>query len=148
MYLSSDSNKTTNDSAASKYQEDSTINTKNPLYALNKYKSNKVIWVELEPGKYTLEVVCLLQTKGSPASSQPTGTIMYQLYMKLDLINVSREDFIPPSLNFFGVLGWRGDTKDFGQTVLFYDDVTLWREKKETTFRVMSEMASISIQLE
>jgi hypothetical protein len=146
LYLSSDSNKTTNDSAAAKYQEDNTINTKNPLYALNKYKSNKVIWVELEPGKYTLEVVCLLQTGGAP--NQAVGTIIYQLYMKLDLINVSREDFIPPSLNFFGLLGWRGDTRDFGQTVLFYDDVTLWKEKKETTFRVMSEMASISIQLE
>lgn len=32
---------------------------------INKYKSSKTIWVELEPGLYTLQIVMMRQTSNS-----------------------------------------------------------------------------------
>ena len=68
--------------------------------------------------------------------------------MDYDFVNTAREVFFPPSLNYYGLLGFEEETRDFGQVTLFYDDLTLWHKKISTTFRVDSEMASGSIQLE
>lgn len=68
--------------------------------------------------------------------------------MSLDFINVSREVFLPKSLNYMGMLGSESESKDFGQLSIFYDDITLVKDFKKIYFKVTSEMASISIQLE
>jgi hypothetical protein len=41
-----------------------------------------------------------------------------------------------------------GETTRYGQVTLFYDDLTLWHPKKETTFVVRSNDSSLSIQME
>ena len=68
--------------------------------------------------------------------------------MNYDFVNTAREAFIPPSLNYYGLLGFQEETRDFGQVTLLYDDLTLWHRSISTTFQVESEMASASIQLE
>ena len=65
--------------------------------------------------------------------------------MLYDFVNVPREAFIPPSLNYYGLLGYQEETYDFGQVTIFYDDLTLWHYSVETTFMVQSEMSSLSV---
>ena len=68
--------------------------------------------------------------------------------MNYDFVNTARETFLPPSLNFHGLLGYGEETRNFGQVTLLWDDLTLWHKELETTFKVESEMASASVQLE
>ena len=68
--------------------------------------------------------------------------------MNYDFVNTAREVFFPPSLNYHGLLGFAEETRDFGHRTLFFDDLTLWHKSITTTFKVESEMASASFQLE
>ena len=126
------------------YDNDDKQNKK--VFELNKYKSSKTIWVDLEPGEYTLQILMLRQP--SKETTSYYEKINFQLYMKYDFVNVPREAFLPGHLNYHGLLGTGDETHDFGHITLFWDDLTLWHKQLDSLFTVESEMASVSIQIE
>ena len=104
------------------------------------------MWVDLEPGSYTFQI--LLFRQPDEGISRTFEKVPFQLYLDYDLVNTAREVFFPHSLNYYGLLGFREETRDFGQVTLLYDDLTLWHRSISTTFQVESEMASVAVQLE
>lgn len=116
------------------------------IFELNKYKSGKTIWVDLEPGHYTVQILAKRQPRTDFANFYEK--VNFQLYMHYDFVNVPREAFLPPSLNFHGLLGTAGETRDFGHVTLLFDDLTLWHNSVTTTFTVESEIGSFAAQLE
>lgn len=126
------------------YDNDDAKNKK--VFGLNKYKSSKTIWVDLEPGEYTIQILMFRQP--SKVTTGYYEKVNFQLYMKYDFVNVPREAFLPGHLNYHGLLGSGDETHDFGHITLFWDDLTLWHKSLQTVFQVQSEMASVSIQLE
>ena len=115
-------------------------------FALNKYKSSKTIWVDLEPGEYTIQILMLRHA--SKTAKSYYEKVNFQLYLKYDFVNVPREAFLPSSLNYHGLLGVGDETHDYGHVTLFWDDLTLWHKSVSTVFQVQSQMTSVSIQLE
>lgn len=73
-------------------------------YEMNKYKSSKQIWVDLEPGHYTLQILSFKQVPVEV--SKAYETVQFQLYINYDFVNVPREAFMPPTLNYYGLLGF------------------------------------------
>lgn len=116
------------------------------MFELNKFKSSKTIWIDLMPGDYTVQILML--RSASKRSAQFYEKVNFQLYLKFDFINVSREVFLPGSLNYHGLLGVGDETHDFGHITLLWDDLTLWHDRISTTFTVASEMASVAVQVE
>ena len=123
------------------YDNDDAKNKK--VFGLNKYKSSKTIWVDLEPGEYTIQILMFRQP--SKVTTSYYEKVNFQLYMKYDFVNVPREAFLPGHLNYHGLLGSGDETHDFGHITLFWDDLTLWHKSLQTLFQVQSEMASVSI---
>ena len=117
-------------------------------FVMNKYKSAKSIWVDLEPGAYTLQIVLARHADPNKHQRSFYEDVHFQLYIRYDFVNVPREVFLPSFLNYHGLLGVGDETHDFGHTTLFWDDLTLWHHKIDTLFQVQSEMVSVSIQLE
>ena len=105
-----------------------------------------MIWVDLEAGDYTIQILSFRQ----PVDQQTSfyENVYFQLYIRYEAENVSREVFLPRSLNYHGLLGVADETHDFGHVTLFWDDLTLFSNHISTDFYVESHMASVSIQLE
>lgn len=70
-----------------------------------------------------------------------------QLYLVFDYVNTAREVFLPPALNFYGLLGYATEMVNFGQLTLFWDDLVLWEENKHTKFSVASD-SILTVHLE
>ena len=115
-------------------------------FDLAKYKSSKSVWVDLEPGAYTFQI--LLFRQPDEGLARRTEKVPFQLYVDYDFVNTAREVFFPHSLNYYGLLGFQEETRDFGQVTLLYDDLTLWHRSISSTFQVESEMASAAVQVE
>ena len=116
------------------YDNDDKQNKK--VFELNKYKSSKTIWVDLEPGEYTIQILMFRQP--SKETTSYYEKVHFQLYMKYDYVNVPREAFLPGHLNYHGLLGVGDETHDFGHVTLFWDDLTLWHKNIYSTFQVQS----------
>jgi hypothetical protein len=76
-----------------------------------------------------------------------TEIVSAQLYLVYDYVNTAREVFLPPNLNFYGLFGYATEMVNFGQLTLFWDDLVLWNDKKETTFSVASN-SMLTVHLE
>lgn len=76
----------------------------NSVELLNRFKSNRSIWVDLEPGDYTLQAICTLPSGKSARNLQ--SSVTFQIYLAMDFINVARDSFIPKTLNYMGLLGF------------------------------------------
>lgn len=136
----------TSDVIAVYLQSDTQDQDKQTPLVLNRFKSSKTIWVDLEPGTYTLQVISIRQTEHyTKYTRDDPKTVTFQLYIATDLINVAREAFLPKSLNYLGLLGVGQGSKDFGQVTLFYDDCTLMKALRNIRFAVQSEQASVSV---
>lgn len=122
-------------------------NRQDQKFSLTEYKTSKVIWAELEAGEYTVDIVALRQVKHDKVGTGKTELVSFQLYLIYDMIKTSREVFLPDTLNYHGLLGYEGETKDFGEVILFYDDLSLYHPVHRSMFRVQSEIASFSMQV-
>jgi hypothetical protein len=67
--------------------------------------------------------------------------------LNYEYVNASRVAFMPPFLNFYGLLGYDREMVNYGQTSVFFDDLELGHEGYETTLRVASD-ALLTIHLE
>ena len=53
--------------------------------------------------------------------------------MAYEPITASRDVFLPPTLNYYGLLGYK---EEIDSVSLFYDDLVLLGEKKQVKFTV------------
>ena len=58
--------------------------------------------MELLPGSYTLEIVVLRQAE----SATQKRKVEFQLLVEYLQVAVSRQSFLQPDLNFYGLLGY------------------------------------------
>ncbi|CDW81429.1 laminin subunit alpha-like [Stylonychia lemnae] len=80
-----------------------------------KYKGDKKIFIELEPGSYDIKFVQkLLPHAFSSLKEYAIKTCQFQLLMILNS-KVDRQQILPPSLNYLGLIGPKGS--DFGEVV-------------------------------
>ncbi len=70
-----------------------------------------------------------------------------QLYLVYDYVNTAREVFLPPDLNFYGLFGYASEMLNYGQMTLFWDDLVLWADEKQSAFSVASN-STLTVHLE
>lgn len=97
-------------------------------------KASKSVWVELDPGDYSVEIMSFRMVDENDEVG--TELITYQLYMQYLPVMAYREVFMPSSLNYCGLLGYGAELQDFDSATIFYDDMALWHKEKVTRFSV------------
>ena len=74
---------------------------------ITKFKGAKRVFIEAEPGDYTLEVIAKLPPKTKETESLNLKYIEFQMYI-VAAENLPSRVHRPPSLNYFGLLGPKG----------------------------------------
>jgi len=59
--------------------------------------------------------------------------VPFQLFVAYEPIIASRGVFLPPSLNYYGLLGYK---EEIDSVSLFYDDLVLLSQEKQVKFTV------------
>jgi len=88
------------------------------------YKSSKSVFVGLEPGEYEFALVYKNAgaANGSASLVPKIQSVQYQLQLILAK-QIDRQQIIPASLNYFGLLGPTGE--NFGQMIYFCQDCVI-----------------------